>query len=682
MKKTRIQIGEETYKLILETGRYHDSILSICQIYSILYGTVRGYMNLYRNRVVSPKPSTSEEELFKRIRLNDKYNYRTVVNPDYTFLDDIIGALLRANNSNDIETIIKKYDVVTVKKVILEYIAGADASVELEDKKKLTDAIDIIDELTKRKEKGIGPIGESRIRIKELIERYLNSSDIFLDRIFFDFYSINNSVSHIMPTLESFAKDSPENMALYTSFLKTKEERLARLTSGLKKLLDSVPISAITSLDIELASGMSIKKLGNIILKKEIVDALGRKSVDFINRKIKSELVHYRIYSKEDAKSIVLVYRGKKMDESDLDEIWRFLLDNNIEPTYANIVYAFRKMFLSIEEEIGKKAYERYILGNGASYWDLIKEYNIDTETIKKYITKYRKRLINPRPTEKEESKYRLLERGLSDNYSNLNNLINDLINASNDDDLLKIVNKYKLVAIRNAVREYLISCDDPVISKKISLALSKIMQMRVNNSAVPSSKITLRDLIYEYIESGDVYPDFIVTRNGKDIKLFNHSINHPESTADDFKRDIEYFKKVKEDRIQRFILLAEELSNLMEKKVLNVLDAQLISKMSIKELCLYLGKTEVLSALGRKNSMELISFIRKGAGNMRKYSKEEALMIKYTYNGRMMTAEDINKIFTFLNDNNLDVTYSNIILTFNKMVKGEIVISSNLNKN
>lgn len=606
----KIEIGEEAFNKVLETGEYKQTLLSECQKYGIQYQTIRGYILQYINRVISPKPTERDIRRFRDIRGGN----------------------------------------VVVRKA--------------EDKSFKTQA-DI-----------------SRKKVKEIIDKYLSSKDIFPDRIILYYYNSSSPVRSFSKSLESFSKDSSENKKDYDDFYQTMQERTNYLIDRISYILENYSLDKLTSFDIELETGIDSHTFAWSLNKKVIINRFGIENTTKLFNIVKGIPKSVKVYSFEEAKGLNISILGMQISDEVLKDIFAFLEEKGLKTTYNNLIYCARLTPITINESRGKEAYDLFLKANGNPhvFGEIVKEQGITIKDVLSNISLYRKRKYAPRPSEEDEKIYKLYVRRDNDNFINLDDIVSSLIFAESDKDLENVIKKYKYVAIKRSVDEYLLSKDNNQSDKNLlKEKFDRLCILLNNNQTAKDKDDKLLVVLNEYIDSSVIYPDSIALKYGMSPRLFEQRIEKSEGKESIFEQ-IKLYELVRSQRVNKYLerlkVLLAELSNKIDS-----LDAQIIMGMKMSELLICLSRKDTNNVINKNMANKLINYFRSISGSNKILTKEEASKIKYSYNGRKITPPDLDKIYSYLEENNLDATKSNIIFAFNKTVTGKIE-KTILNKN
>lgn len=608
MSRRNIEIGKEAFENVLEYGSYKEPLLEICNKYSIQYKILKDYIHLYITRVVSPKPTEDQMQRFEIIKRGGK-----------SFIEN------RTNNSANIQ--------IRGPKFI-----------------------------------------NSRNKIKEIIERYYASNEVYPDSFIRNYYNTNDNGLTFFKTLLSYSNDSEEAKKESDNFIIEMNHRINEFIKSITKLLDLYPIEDITAFDMELATGLNSNSLYIALSKRDAMDSFGRNTVSRLINKVKNIPKSVKKYSLEEALNIKISINGKEATTDDIKTIYQFLIDNKLDTSYNNLTYAYQRYVPTSEELIGKEAYDSFISNSGNTHvlGEISKKYNISLKETHKYISRYRKRLFNPKPNLEEDKAFRFYTHDEINNFINLDRIIEELIFAKNDKDLESVIKKYEFVSIKKAVNEYLISKDNYDDDKKeLKDKFDKLCEI-INLSQMPKKKDDkFLNILNDYLDDSDaVYPDLIATMYGTNGKNFEKRL-YIYKEKGIYPEEVNAYIKEKNTRVARYV---ERLKSLLEEKELlsiNPLDIELALHMDMRNVIMSLMKKDTMMVMNKLSAMNLINNLRILAGSNRILSLDEANNIDYLYKNRKINEDDIIMIYSFLKENNLPATHSNIIYGFERLVDG-----------
>ncbi len=685
-----ILIGKEAFdKYINSTvNSVYKNIYAISAVankYNLSLEKVYEYLTLYYNNKVNPKPT--EEEIIK---------FKLFISRNQTNLGDIVNNVLLADTDDKLKRIINKYDENTLRNTLIVYAFNVLPEEREEKHKIISKRLEQIEELLKEsKNKNISKkYNEEDIR--KIIEDYLNSEEIYPDM----FISKQTSSTRILPfknMILSFIKKSESNKALGEKFLNTLNERIAYFLETTDLLYEITKSSKITSLDIEMATGLNLKQFRTYIQKGDFVQKYSMSARQELTKIIDASIVDYdKELSKEEAYNEVLSYKNVPMDKDDVDYIYAFLNKYNLNKNLSNIRAAFIKLIdydLVPTHQLrylnmAKDAFDTYIknAGSSDSIIELSNIYKMTFEEINNAIKFYANRFISPKPTEDELRAYKVLNS--RHKYGVLEHIISAILSATTNSDLEIIVNKYEWLAIKNSVEDYVYKVpekDRTDIDKQLLDAYEWMKAYRakkpVGKSQVEINQDNVDAIIEEYLNSTETFPDDIIAKYYKNVRSFGTYLETYASRSTENRKKADLYLKVRTERINEFAIKVPDIISGVQKNRLNPLDIQLITGMNLNKFKLVINKKEIVDCVGHKSAIIAFSkYLSIKAGDMRKYTLEDALNLKYSYENHEMTKEDIKEIYDFLTVHNLPTTYSNICFAFNKKVNGTL-INNQVNK-
>lgn len=685
-----IKIGKEAFEKYINSSMnvaYNNiyAILSVANKYNLSLEKVYEYLTLYYNNKVEPKPS--EEE---------KIKFKLFISRNQTDLNEIVNNVLQADTDEKLKRIMNKYDENTLRNTLIVFAFNVLPEEREEKHKTISERLEQIDKIKKESKNNSTTIKYSEEEIRKIIVEYLNSEEIYPDV----FITKQSSSSRILPfknMVLTFIKKNEMNKALGEKFLNTLNERIAYFLETTDILFDITKSSKITSLDIEMATGLSLKKFRMYIQKNDFIQKYSMSTRSELSKIVDASIVDYdKEISKEEAYNEVLSYKKVPMEKEDVDYIYAFFNMYNINKNLSNLRAAFIKLidydlvptYQLRYLNIAKDAFNTYIKngGSSASVIELSNLYKMTFDEIHNAIRFYANRFISPKPTEDELKAYKVLNS--RHKYGVLEHVISAITSAKTISDLEIIVNKYEWLAIKNSIEDYVYKKpekDRTDIDKQLLDAYEWMITYRakkpVGKSQVEINQDNVDAIIEEYLNSTETFPDDIIAKYYKNVRSFGTYLETYASRSTENRKKADLYLKVRTERINEFAIKVPDIISGVQKNTLNPLDIQLITGMNLNKFKLVINKKEIVDCVGHKSAIIAFSkYLSIKAGDMRKYTLEDALNLKYSYENHEMTKEDIKEIYDFLTVHNLPTTYSNICFAFNKKVNGTL-INNQVNK-
>jgi len=339
--------------------------------------------------------------------------------------------------------------------------------------------------------------------------------------------------------------------------------------------------------------------------------------------------------------------------------------------------------------KIGEETHQEYLRLGEANYTSAI------DSIVNKYQGKYSENQViralssylNSKPTSlrnlgniKKKDKY--------PNYVYLDYIIHKILSAKNDSDLISIMKKYEWNIIEKTIQEYLTANNDKINEcRQLMKQYNNMLQIRAKQAVSKNnpSEDEIINIIKDYLDSQEIYPDIFVAKYNDrcdDLaEFFNRHINsmidkYKSSTnlAPDVQEELEYinlYLTEKSKRISSFIALVEKIVANSSIRTITALDIQLITGLSLNIFRNSILKKEITDIYGKLTCNKLYNLVTYHI-TITTLSIDEALKIKYSYNGKTMMEKDIEEILSFLRGNDLPFTFSNITQAFEKLVKKE----------
>lgn len=334
--------------------------------------------------------------------------------------------------------------------------------------------------------------------------------------------------------------------------------------------------------------------------------------------------------------------------------------------------------------QVGKEVFEA-LLDNNYSYdvrEDIAKKYNIPVNTINNFLSTYRKRNEEPKPTEEQMK--------LANNYISLNgrkgvaipkNIVDILLGAT-DSELEELLDRYTLKILNNKI-EYnkLREPDNKEVYEQVQIRLRNIYNNKTINKSENNQEYSSLELfdkvMSEYLNGIDYYPNYIFVKHNVSKNIFITWIKTIKNNNDIERSNIlnKYYDTMKEREVE-FSLLVNEVYKLIKNNKATILDFYRLVHMTINRFKSYM-KLGIEHNLIPDEEVDVINnfFDLYIVGSYGLANIEEAYKINYEYNGVMLAKEDIKNICLELLKEDIPITKNSIILMFEEKIKNKVNI-------
>jgi hypothetical protein len=210
----QIKLGEKAYKRFIATNGNRNEIVNIARNKGLPIRSLYLAIEIYRQRIIDPKPTKEEEELFIFYKKFDNVLLKN---------ETILQEVLKVKTNDDLNELISKFSVNDIASVISDYLPDDEENYS---EKQIT-AKNTLDLLKGLKGSIINSAdqndGTLLVAVSNIIDEYLNSTNIFPDEIILKHYSTAGSFKH---ALESYASLSLESKNKYSEYQAVKEKRI------------------------------------------------------------------------------------------------------------------------------------------------------------------------------------------------------------------------------------------------------------------------------------------------------------------------------------------------------------------------------------------------------------------------------------------------------------------------
>ena len=353
----KIEIGQYTFNKLLETGYDLTVKDEVAKEYGITVGTVYKYLREYKERVLEPKPTYEELELFKKLAKNATKSF------------EIAEKLLISNESELLE-LIEKYGINTLISKINGYIKSKPD--ELENINKLEyikERIKVLNEIrnSQRQKERQEEATEKRTQVHsdllnneaknhlskvvKSIKEYLESSDYYPNYIFNKNMKSVRNITTYFKKLET--SPEPELRKLINDYYEELEKRgkeFAVLACNIDKFIyENNP----NIMEFYRLTHMTINKFKTFLRIAVVRKQLSSYVESSINNYFDKYIIgSYSLPNLEEALKINYEYNGVIMSDEDIKNICMELAQNNIPINKNTIIYTF-------EEKVNGKVNKR-----------------------------------------------------------------------------------------------------------------------------------------------------------------------------------------------------------------------------------------------------------------------------------------------------------------------------------
>lgn len=648
--------------------------------------TIMTYVYLYRDNPLEPKPTKDEEELYKS--LNERFKDAPPIKNDYIHLDDLINAIIKAKEDYELNSIITKYEWKTISRAVIETLERTPRLLSLEDYNRLKTNYDrmliLLEEEKQNRLQDSNKKTDDRFAV--ILDDYFASS-VPLPYLICEKYSV--TYKHFDEYLVYWGNKSSENHRKYERYLKVKNNRVNNFIQGVRIILDMKANRTLTPLDISLITGLSLSDFANMVNYKEVVDAFSKK-VCYLLYDYANAHKNDKPFSKNDLLKESYIYKGKKLSNDDYDSIESYLKLIGMPITYNNVTSIFKKQIDNLLDinaefkkiELSKNAYEVWLESRG-SYSVIMgfaKNNNLSFNDILRYVREYQRRTIEPKPSEEQRKLYNNIESAKYNNHIHLKDILNALINADTDEDLISILAKYDWFIVKHTAEEFIYAgVEKDELQSKVLDNLNRLVAIRqsksknVNMSDRAKNKVKL--VLDRYFNSNEVYIDIccqgIYSTPQAFFQIFNNFKNGNEEEQEYYSLYLITFN----ERLQHFINKLSEIFESNDK--LDVLDYEIIMGLDIQIILRTIPRTDIKKAFSPSVCKTIYDRIRLKVGSTHKYTREDAMNLSIIYNGREITNDERILIMDFLESHGISLTYDNISLAFNKYVNGKLSLGT-----
>lgn len=354
----RIKIGQVAFNKLLETN-YDLSVKDeIARKYGIVPATVQKYIREYKERVLEPKPTYEELELFKKLAKNSTKSFEmaerllSASDEEITKLLDKYGKSLLIFKINDY---IKSKTEEKENIVSLEYIKERIEvlnEIRLNNRKAVRD----LEKAEKQSEMYLnianGSDNENKLNhIVKSIREYLNSEEYYPNYIF----QKNGIFSRDLSSYIKEIRDSKEptlNILIDTYFeeLQKREVAFLELVKDVYKVIEEKNHNI---LEFYRMTHMSINKFKTFLKVANAHKKITGLTLDLFNNYFDKYIIgSYGLPNLEEALKINYEYNGVAITPEDIKSICQELYQNKIPINKNSIIYTF-------EEKVNNKVNKR-----------------------------------------------------------------------------------------------------------------------------------------------------------------------------------------------------------------------------------------------------------------------------------------------------------------------------------
>lgn len=314
---------------------------------------------------------------------------------------------------------------------------------------------------------------------------------------------------------------------------------------------------------------------------------------------------------------------------------------------------------------------------------EIAKKYGISASLLSTYLSMFKKNVVEPKPTEEEiQILNNYYQRRMSKNYFQGSNvkknytLVKQLLSALNDQELRIILDRYDYYYIKKQIEEYLLV--KPLERERLMAILDKLTKMRLeeknNNKEEKINKLNqekkeyIKNILNEFLDSNDIYPNYVFNKYNLTMKKFNSWIKLSELPEnEDLRRLVNsYYKEIKYRELAfvkmlNMIVLNNSLDNL------NILDFYRMFHMPMNKFRFFMHVAKNRNLIDTQTATLIDSYLYKH--NIGSYQYKDLNDLKnnlsYNYNGVELTSEYIDDIVRELSSENIPITVNTIIALF-----------------
>jgi hypothetical protein len=323
--------------------------------------------------------------------------------------------------------------------------------------------------------------------------------------------------------------------------------------------------------------------------------------------------------------------------------------------------------------KLGKKIYDKCKenpeLNQSVIIMNVASEQNCSFHDAYLSLAEYTKRVVEPKPKEKENRH----------KYDYNSDVIKALLNAENDNMIKAIMNKYDEGLIKISINYYLKNNPYKIAEHdKLKSIFIKMKELKASKNH-PTSKISKQDkftiILEKYLASNDIYPDDLIGQFYTDIKPFYTSLRTFENGSDEDQKIYNAYQNEMSKRVDNFLNALTIIFEQINPEKISLFDTEKICGTHARAIITALAKADAINIFSKSKCDKLRNrLIELSKG---KYKDEDANSLKHTYKGIIMSEEDLEFIIDFLRTNNFSLTYGNIYDAFKKQVDGTLIITS-----
>ena len=354
----KIEIGKYTFDKLIETGYDPKVKEEVAKEYGITVGTVYKYLREYKERILEPKPTYEELELFKKLAKNATKSF------------EIAEKLLIASDE-EITKLIDKYGKGLLISKINDYIKSKPEEKEnIARLEYVKERIEVLNEIRLNSRKAVrdlekaekqsemylnianGSDNENKLnKIVKVIREYINSEEYYPNYIFQKNGIFSKDLSsYIKEIRDSKVPTLNRLIDTYYEELQKREVAFLELVNDVFKVIEE---NSPNILEFYRMTHMSINKFKTFLKVANAHKKITGFTLDFFNNYFDKYIIgSYGLANLEEALKINYEYNGVAITPEDIKSICQELYQNQIPINKNSIIYTF-------EEKVSSKVNKR-----------------------------------------------------------------------------------------------------------------------------------------------------------------------------------------------------------------------------------------------------------------------------------------------------------------------------------